>query len=128
MVLIAKAGSLLNARPALSPVPRLPERSCSTRAARQTGLKRTVAAAKAPADCLQQTATQWTGVAGLLAPLLLSDPAFAATPDGEHLTKVCFVVLRSFHHRKAAVNRSNRIAAVVSETQVESPCRELWSA
>ena len=93
MVLIAKSASVLNARPALSPVPRLPVRSCTTRAAQQTGLRRTVAAAKAPADCLHQTATQLTGVAGLLVPLLLSDPAFAATPDGEHLTKVCIVIL-----------------------------------
>lgn len=55
-----------------------------------------MAAAKAPADCLHQKATQLTGVAGLLVPLLLTDPAFAATPEGEHLTKVCFVFLMSF--------------------------------
>ena len=58
------------------------------------GEKKTATVARAPADCLRQTATQLTGVAGLLVPLLLSDPAIAATPDGEHLTKVCFVVVR----------------------------------
>ena len=97
MAIIAKSASLLSARPALSPVPRLPMRSCSTRAAQHTGLKRTVASAKAPADCLHQTATQLTGVAGLLVPLLLSDPAVAATPDGQHLTKAGLVVLESYH-------------------------------
>lgn len=50
-------------------------------------------AAKPPADSLRQTATQLTGVAGILVPLLLSDPAFAATPDGEHLTKGTLVSL-----------------------------------
>ena len=122
MVLIAKSASVLSARPALTPMPRLPVRSSSTKASQQINPNRIVAAAKAPADCLHQTATQLTGVAGLLVPLLLSDPAFAATPDGEHLTKVCCVVLRSFYRRVA-----NCFAAVVSETQIESPCRELWS-
>lgn len=89
MVLITNSASVLSGRPALAPVQRLPVRCCSTRAAQQTAQKRIVTAAKAPANCLHQTATQLTGVAGLLVPLLLSDPALAATPDGEHLTKVC---------------------------------------
>ena len=87
MVLTAKSASVLSGRPAA--VPRLPLRSCTARAVQpHAGQQRSHATAKAPAEGLRQTATQLTGVAGLLVPLLLSDPAFAATPDGEHLTKV----------------------------------------
>ena len=65
-----------------------------------------MAAARAPADSLRQTVTQLTGVAGLLVPLLLSDPAFAATPDGEHLTKVCFAAVWIVHRMHTAIVNS----------------------
>ena len=87
MVLTAKSASVLSVRPVA--VPRLPVRSRTSRAVQpQASQQRSHTITKVPAEGLRQTATQLTGVAGLLVPLLLSDPAFAATPDGEHLTKV----------------------------------------
>lgn len=67
-------------------LPRLPARSLCVRAAQHKGEQ----GAQQPPHHhdLKLDATRLTGIAGLLTPLVLAHPALAATPDGEHLTKV----------------------------------------
>ena len=87
MALFAKPAPVLGTRPAT--VSRVAVRPCRVTAAQsRSSQQKTCTAAVTPMDRLRETSTQLTGVAGLLVPLLLTDPAFAATPDGEHLTKV----------------------------------------
>lgn len=71
-------------------VPRLSTRSCRVRVVQRShGQVKVHKDARAPQQSLQQTGVQLTGAAGLLVPFMMSNSAMAATPDGEHLLKVC---------------------------------------
>ena len=69
---------------------RLSTRSCRVRVVQRShGQIKAHKDARVPQQSLQQTGVQLTGAAGLLVPLMMSNSAMAATPDGEHLLKVC---------------------------------------
>jgi hypothetical protein len=71
-------------------VPRLLAPSCRVRLVQRShGQIKAHKDARGPQQSLQQTGVQLTGAAGLLVPLMMSNSAMAATPDGEHLLKVC---------------------------------------
>ncbi len=71
-------------------VARLSTRSCRMRVVQRShGQIKAHKDARSPQQSLQQTGVQLTGAAGLLVPLMMSNSAMAATPDGEHLLKVC---------------------------------------
>ncbi|DBA81288.1 TPA: hypothetical protein ACH3X2_006905 [Trebouxia sp. C0005] len=75
-------------------VPRLSTRSCRVRVVQRShGQIKAHKDVRAPQQSLQQTGVQLTGAAGLLVPLMMSNSAMAATPDGEHLLKGTLVSL-----------------------------------
>ena len=92
MALLARTLPGLSGRPAFAP--RCAVRSCRVRACLQPSKRQqTQQKTQTPADPLQQSSTQLAGAVGLLYPWLMAEAATAATPDGEHLTKVngrCF--------------------------------------
>lgn len=92
-ILVAEATKMASTARTCSPfvrttlnAPRLRARITCVRAGQ---LKRSQHAQPSQVQDLKVDGTYLTGIAGLLVPLVMDSPAFAATPEGEHLTKVC---------------------------------------